>query len=78
MMKYFILLLLVAAIWWRWRKKSSPSPADRKTSVAPAENMVACAYCGVFLPQSEALEESDAWYCCAAHRIAGPRRSAGQ
>lgn len=73
MMKYLVLLALIAAVWWRWRKNKRPDVVDRVPVVPPAEDMVACAHCGVYLPQSEALAAPTAWYCCAAHRVAGPR-----
>jgi len=34
--------------------------------------MVACARCGVHLPESDALHEGKHHYCCAAHRDQGP------
>lgn len=41
-------------------------------SSAPAENMVACAYCQIYLPVSEAIHlvipsSTDYYYCCDEH-----------
>lgn len=49
-----------------WRRPNGP-PAD------PAP-MVACAHCGVHLPQPEAvLDAAGRPFCSEAHRLAGPR-----
>ena len=44
---------------------TSAPPGTR--AVAPAENMVACAYCQVYLPASEALGQSNQHFCCEEH-----------
>lgn len=51
------------------RPRPQPAPAPR---VLPPENMVACAYCQLYLPASEALF-SDAngerqYFCCQEHQ----------
>lgn len=42
--------------------KNHPS---RKPSIA---SMVACAHCGVHLPESEAIQKDGKYYCCEEHR----------
>lgn len=80
-MKYLLLFLVVllAVAWFsigRRRRDGSP-PAGRGTSarrepVAP--EMIACAHCGVHLPQPEALfDAAGRPFCSEAHRLAGPR-----
>jgi uncharacterized protein len=75
--KYLILLLVlvVAAAWlWRGRRRdrSASGPAERPAQ--GAATMVACAHCGVHLPQPEALfDAAGRPYCSDAHRVAGPR-----
>ncbi|NJD26379.1 MAG: hypothetical protein FIB06_13355 [Betaproteobacteria bacterium] len=78
-MKYLILLAVVAVIWWVWSKRAR---GPRAASHAPTrekevERIVACAHCGVHIPESESIgDDSGVRYCCAAHRDArggGPR-----
>lgn len=38
----------------------------------PAQKMVACAHCGVNLPEGESLQSGDLHYCCEQHRELGP------
>ena len=38
----------------------------------PAQSMVACAHCGVHLPESESLKSGELHYCCEQHRGLGP------
>ena len=66
MAKLLFLLLCVGVFYWWWRKSRS----DTKRSVEqakPVENMVRCAQCGVHLPENEALGDTAAWFCSAAH-----------
>lgn len=73
-MKYLIwlLVLLLGYGWWRSKtrlqmreKKSSPvvNPAE-----APVVVVVACAHCGLHLPQTEALVQGPHYYCCLEHQ----------
>ena len=43
--------------------RSAPPP--KQVSVA---KMVACAYCGVHVPETEAIRDGDKMYCCEEHR----------
>ena len=73
MMKYLLLIALVAGIWWVWKKRAQ-RPAPRPPRVDPdSELMVACAHCGVHLPQSDSIRANGAHYCCEAHRLAADR-----
>ena len=38
----------------------------------PAQEMVACAQCGVHLPEGESLQSGEHRYCCEEHRVLGP------
>jgi uncharacterized protein len=82
-MKYLLLLAVVGlALWWFKRRSAEPppqvppapqKPAARAAAAEP-QSMVACAHCGVHLPQAEALTDtSGRLYCGEAHRAAGPR-----
>lgn len=53
------------------RREGAATTAERP---APrAEDMVACAHCGVHLPASLALVARGQAYCSEVHREAGPR-----
>lgn len=46
---------------------------QRKPPAAPpAQAMVACAHCGVNLPESESLRSGEQHFCCEQHRELGP------
>lgn len=67
--KFLFLLVLAALLWACWRVRARPK--DAPPPVKAEEAMVACAHCGVYLPQSESLTDNQAFYCCEAHRQAG-------
>ena len=97
MIKYLVLLAVVALIiWWLRRGRGDDAPprqpaksaenkgenkAENKGtthagpgSPAPAMPMLACAHCGVHLPQAEAVVDAGGRpFCGEAHRLAGPR-----
>lgn len=74
-MKYLLMMGLVFGIFWLWRHIRQ-AEKDNKAAAArpsPARNLppvtiVACAVCGVHLPQADALTGRNALYCCDAHR----------
>lgn len=73
-----ILILVLAGIWWLRRVLGrSRSDARPKGDAAPPggavpERMVACAHCGVHVPESESVRGSrDEFYCCDEHRRLG-------
>lgn len=73
-MGLFRLLFWVAIIFaavWIWRRfisapKRPPAPEN------PAAPMVRCAHCGVHVPKTQALSQSQQWYCSQAHLEQGP------
>ncbi|MQM32749.1 MAG: hypothetical protein CRU78_20575 [Candidatus Accumulibacter phosphatis] len=70
MTKYLLLIGLVWAAWWFWRKSrmSSRGSAASHTAVQrDAERMVQCARCGVNQPVSESILVEGRYYCSAAH-----------
>lgn len=71
MLKYLLLLLIAAIVWWAWQKRTTPR-ADAPRSETTPERMVACARCGVLMPESDSLAEGGRYYCCEAHRRAEP------
>jgi uncharacterized protein len=70
-----VLLGLVLA-WWLYsridklRNKQRDAPSAAPTG---AQNMVACAHCGVHLPMNEAVKEGELHFCGEPHRLLGPR-----
>ena len=79
----FILILIV--VWWVRRALQRPGGLfgalrGRASGEQPGkrtgdpERMVACAHCGVHVPESECVRDADAAYCCADHRRLGVRR----
>ncbi len=71
MLKLLLLGVLAAIIWLAW-KKSLSSSAPRAPAPRREERMVACAHCGVHLPEGEAIAAGEKHFCSAAHRDAGP------
>lgn len=70
-MKYLLLFAFLAVVWWLWSKRQARGVADASPQQDPApEKMVACAYCGVHLPESEGIAAGDRIYCSEAHRLA--------
>jgi uncharacterized protein len=80
MMKLLVLLLVVGVLGWLLWGRSRRPGAERRTPKPPpdkapaAQAMVACAHCGVHLPQADALTDAAGRpFCSEAHRVAGPR-----
>lgn len=66
---YFALAMI--AIYLLRRALARAAGHDRQApgeSPPEAERMVACAHCGVHVPESECLRAGDAVYCSAEHR----------
>ncbi len=71
-MKLLVLLLVVLAAVWLWkrgRRLSPPAPPPR--GERPALTMVRCHQCGMHVPTNEAVTGSQGSYCSAAHRREG-------
>lgn len=79
-MKYLLVLLVVAVaihIWRRNRRARMDARAQGDgrpgRTIAPPQDMVACATCGLHLPRADALASPAArgqYFCCAEHRDA--------
>jgi uncharacterized protein len=60
--------ILLAGVAYAVARNWSRSAAGRvRAADKPAEAIVACAACGLNLPQSEALAREDRWYCSREH-----------
>jgi uncharacterized protein len=77
-MKYLLVILVVGVVLWlmfgmkRRVDKPPPQPGNRPAGQLP--KMVACAHCGVHLPDKDAPHDAEGRpYCSDAHRVAGQR-----
>ena len=75
-MKYLFWAIVIAFVWWAWRRSRSAAANQQPPAAPTTQDMVTCAHCGVHLPRSEALTAGGHSYCSAAHRDAGPRADA--
>ena len=75
-MKYLLVIVLALGVFWLWRigrqrpDRTTPPRGPASQAPAPQETteVVACAWCKVHLPQSEALIGQGGFYCSEAHR----------
>ncbi|WP_281687543.1 PP0621 family protein [Pseudomonas citronellolis] len=67
MVRLLFWILLIALIWWLWRKATRPQRPPQAPLDDPAEPMVRCAQCGVHVPRANALQHEQRWYCSQAH-----------
>jgi uncharacterized protein len=76
-MKYLIwLVVILAAIWaFKRSRRAVKPPAEKATPPATPSNMVGCAYCGLHLPQEEAVTGAKGLYCSTEHRAAALDRN---
>ena len=81
-MKYLLVLLVVLVVAWMLLRRREPPPPPPKRGAAPDAKrtpdaplpMLACAHCGMHLPQAEAqMDAAGRPFCSEAHRLAGPR-----
>ena len=73
-MKYLIVLAVIAVVYALWRSQRGTPPRQGSATrprIAPPQDMVRCAQCGVHLPKSEALWNAGRSYCCRAHQDQG-------
>ena len=75
-MKYLIVLVVLAVAFFVWRSsRKTDSGAQRvppRKREAVAQDMVACAHCGVHLPKPDAVRGRRAVYCGSEHlKLAG-------
>ena len=71
-MKYLVLLAVLVIAYLVWRNNRledrSDKPAQRGAPGAP-QPMVSCAFCGLHLPQADAVTGKDGRVdCCDEHR----------
>ena len=66
---FFAFLAFCAYLYFR---RAIRPKGGTKSQTRPAEEMVACAQCGVHLPAGESLRSGEHCYCCEEHRVLGP------
>lgn len=77
-MKYLVLLIVVVVVIGIWRSRrdseteSRPQPSSPPAPPGGPQDILACAHCGVHIPQAEALMLGSQAYCCPEHRQQGP------
>jgi len=69
--KILLFLLLAAVVYLLLRSRSGESRTGARAA-APAEDMVACARCGLNVPRSEAVQWRGLAFCSDEHRLLGP------
>jgi ABC-type nickel/cobalt efflux system permease component RcnA len=87
-MKTLLMLLVAVVAWWLWRglfRDRFSSDETRREAVRAStddtftqETVVACAYCQLHLPHSEAVWSGDKAFCGQAHLQAYQVENAGQ
>jgi len=68
MSRLIYIFAIIAVVYWllsAYRKRPS-----KPVELAPSEQMVQCAHCGVHLPKSESLCVNEAYFCSEAHKSA--------
>jgi uncharacterized protein len=66
-MRLLLFGLVVGLIYLFLRKLLRDFQSGRQTQGTAMEHMVRCAYCGVFLPEGEALTRGHDHFCCREH-----------
>ena len=79
-MKFLLLIAVIGIALWLFKSRgrssgaagAPPAPKDKKP--AATTPMLACAHCGVHLPQADTVTDAAGRpFCTEAHRLAGPR-----
>lgn len=71
MSKLLLFAFLAFVAYLFFRSLGRPKGGSKKQT-RPAEEMVACAQCGLNLPAGESLKSGEHSYCCEEHRVLGP------
>lgn len=84
MRNLLLFILLLVGIWWFRRslgggdrqssgRQSSDTQNASGSAPQSAEQMLACAHCGVIVPVSEGLADAGRFYCSQEHARLGPQ-----
>lgn len=72
-MKFLLVITVLLVAFWIWRNNrqqdgSNRSGAAQRRTPPPPAPMVACAHCGMHLPEDETVAGTRGVYCCHEHR----------
>lgn len=73
MLRPLLLFLAVVLLVWLVRRALLDRPNGSADPGIEAGILVACAHCGMLLPEGEALAEGSRYYCSKSHAARGPR-----
>ena len=76
MTKFLLVIAVVGVLLWLMLGRRREADVKGRRDPAPPKPvaMIACAHCGVHLPQSDALFDAGGRpFCGEPHRVAGPR-----
>lgn len=78
MLKVVIFVAAVFAVitWWRsfsMRKMQGDLPRPARKPAQPAQRIVSCQYCGVYIPENSAVHGRSGVYCSDQHRLQDER-----
>lgn len=72
MRNLLIFFLILIGVWWvrraLQRTGRSARRDERRQKLDEPERVLACRHCGVHVPESEGVRNSDGFYCCEAHQ----------
>lgn len=68
MARLILLLVVGVAAWALVKKIIAANSQESQPHPLEAQAMKRCSQCGVYLPESEALEKDGRHFCCADHR----------
>ena len=67
-------IIVLALMWWFGKGRGGGASNSTRRRPPGPQSMVACAHCGLHLPQPDAVEgEGGRHYCSAEHRRLGPQ-----
>jgi len=67
MSRLIFLFAIVSVVYLLFKSYSKKTPSH---SPAHDENMLRCAYCGLYFTENESIRAGEQVFCCAAHRDA--------
>lgn len=73
MLKAVVFLSVIGLIIWLYQKsrKNSADNSSTPTQIPTAQKMVACHYCHLNIPESEAVQTNGRHFCSDEHRRLG-------
>jgi uncharacterized protein len=82
MPKFLLFVILGFVVYLLLKRRSrQQAPSQQNPPQPSVQQMVVCAHCGVYVPESESLLSDGQRYCGEAHRklgVSGANGSAGQ